>query len=496
MSRFYARPRVIDKAAPRNGTFGPDDQPCRRAVADAARTLASRSALPPDRRRQDGPTRICHGEWVRSTARWFLLHGLVRIATRRWAAEGDPQATLISDPSVRDDPYPLYERVRAAGPVSRTKIGHITASHEIANAVLRSDEFRVTSVAGSVAPALRWAERVTRTGALHPLQPPSLLSVEPPSHTRYRTLVSSVFTARAVAAMRADVQAVADRLLDELTCDAKRDEPVDIVERYCARLPVAVIGDILGVADDERAQVLEFGEQAAPSLDVGLTYQQFRDVERGLAGFDRWLSAHLEQLRRAPGEDLMSRLIEARVDGQRLDDEELRATAGLVLVAGFETTVNLLGNAVRLFVDHPDQLAVLQHDPDRWPNAVDEVLRVESPVQLTARTARTTTQLAGRQIPQGGLVAVLLAGANRDPDLFDGPAAFDVTRSNANRHLAFSGGRHYCLGAALARLEGEIALRSLFTRYPRLAGAGSGTRRPTRVLRGWATLPVRLGLPG
>jgi cytochrome P450 len=174
----------------------------------------------------------------------------------------------------------------------------------------------------------------------------------------------------------------------------------------------------------------------------------------------------------------------------------LRATAGLVLVAGFETTVNLLGNAVRLFVDHPDQLAVLQHDPDRWPNAVDEVLRVESPVQLTARTARTTTQLAGRQIPQGGLVAVLLAGANRDPDLFDGPAAFDVTRSNANRHLAFSGGRHYCLGAALARLEGEIALRSLFTRYPRLAGAGSGTRRPTRVLRGWATLPVRLGLPG
>jgi cytochrome P450 len=451
--------------------------------------------VPARRRRRDGSNGICHRKWVRSTARWFLLHGLVRIATRRWAAQGDPQAALISDPSVRSDPFPVYERVRAAGPVSRTRIGHITASYDIANAVLRSDEFRVTSVAGSVAPALRWAERITRSGALHPLQPPSLLSVEPPSHTRYRALVSSVFTARAVAAMRGDVQAVADRLLDELACDAGRGEPVDIVERYCARLPVAVISDILGVADEERAQVLEFGEHAAPSLDVGLTYRQFRDVERGLAGFDRWLSVHLAGLQDAPGDDLMSQLINATVDGQTLDNEELRATAGLVLVAGFETTVNLLGNAVRLFADHPDQLAVLQDDPDRWPNAVDEVLRVESPVQLTARTARTAAQLAGRQIPEGGLIAVLLAGANRDPDVFADPAAFDVTRPNANRHLAFSGGRHYCLGAALARLEGEIALRSLFTRFPGLATAAPGTRRPTRVLRGWATLPVRLGAP-
>jgi hypothetical protein len=429
---------------------------------------------------------------VRSIARWLVLHGLVRAATRRWAAKGDAQAALISDPALRNDPFPTYERIRAAGPVSMTRIGYITATHEIANSVLRSDDFRVTSVSGSVAPALRWAERITRTARLHPLQPPSLLSVEPPSHTRYRTLVSSVFTARAVAAMRDDVQAVADRLLDELAADAEHGSPVDVVQRYCARLPVAVISNILGVAESDRARVLEFGERAAPSLDVGLTYRQFRDVEGGLAEFDGWLSAHLAGLRDSPGEDLMSQLIRATADGHGLDDEELRATAGLVLAAGFETTVNLLGNGVQLLTDHPDQLAILQNHPSLWSNAVDETLRLESPVQMTARVARTTTRLADRAIPEGGLVAVLLAAANRDPEIFDAPGRFDITRANANRHLAFSGGRHYCLGAALARLEGEIGLRSLFTRYPRLAVSGPGTRRPTRVLRGWSSLPVQL----
>jgi cytochrome P450 len=176
-----------------------------------------------------------------------------------------------------------------------------------------------------------------------------------------------------------------------------------------------------------------------------------------------------------------------------LSEHELRATAGLVLAAGFETTVNLLGSGIRLLTDHPDQLAVLREDPSLWPNAVDEVLRFESPVQLTARVAKAPTTLGGRDIPGGSLVALLLAAANRDPEVFTDPARFDVARENANRHLSFSGGRHYCLGAALARLEGEIGLRSLFDRFPDLALNGPGTRRPTRVLRGWASLPVSLG---
>lgn len=433
---------------------------------------------------------------MKSFARWAVLHGLGRAATRRWAAKGDVQARLIADPAVRDNPFPLYEQMRALGPVGQGRIGCFTTSHDVVSSVLRSDDFRTTSVSSSVPPQLSWIERATRTGALHPLEPPSLLSVEPPTHTRYRALVSSVFTHRAVAAMREDVQAVADRLLDELAKDAAAGRgTVDIVNRYCAKLPVAVISNILGVAEADRARVLELGEHAAPSLDFALTFRQFRDVEQGLREFDEWLGQHIERLRREPGENLLSKLVQAEIDGQRLSDVELRATAGLVLAAGFETTVNLLGNGVRLLLDHPDQLEVLSGDPQLWPNAVDEILRLESPVQLTARIANRDLEVAGRMVAKDTFIALVLAGANRDPDVFTEPNRLDVARDNANRHLAFSGGRHYCLGAALARLEGEVGLRSLFERFPELHDGGTGTRRQTRVLRGWANLPVALGRP-
>ncbi|HEY0394451.1 MAG TPA: hypothetical protein VGD01_08130, partial [Candidatus Elarobacter sp.] len=220
------------------------------------------------------------------------------MATRRWAAQGDPQARLIADPSIRENPYPIYEEIRSRGDLNATRLGFISASHAVAFSVLRSDDFRTTSVSSSVLPSLQWIERSTRSGALHPLEPPSLLSVEPPTHTRYRTLVSSVFTARAVAAMRGDVQAVADRLLDELS---RETGPVDIVERYCAKLPVAIISDILGVSDADRELVLEFGDHVAPSLDFALPYRQFRTVERGLVAFDSWLADHIARLRRTPG---------------------------------------------------------------------------------------------------------------------------------------------------------------------------------------------------
>ncbi|MEO7286891.1 MAG: cytochrome P450, partial [Jatrophihabitantaceae bacterium] len=431
----------------------------------------------------------------RQLLRWLAVHGLVRLASRRWAASGDPQAMLIADPASRLDPRPVYRRIRAAGPLCRTRVSLITVDHAICQQVLRAEEFRTTSLAGNVPPPMQWLERRTRQLSLHPLQAPSLLVVEPPEHTRYRTLVSSVFTARAVAGLRERVQLTADRLLDELAEPAERGATVELVSRYCAQLPVSVIGDILGVPVDQRSTVLHFGELAAPSLDIGLPLGQFRTVERGLAGFDRWLTGHIDRLRRQPGTDLLSQLIQARSDGQALDELELRATAGLLLAAGFETTVNLLSNGVHLLARQPDQLAVLRAEPGHWPNAVDEILRLESPVQLTARVARQAIMLADQQVQQGETVVLVLAGANRDPAVFADPDRFDVTRANAARHLSFSGGRHFCLGAALARAEGEIGLRSLFQRYPGLALAGAPVSRPTRVLRGWQQLPVRLADP-
>ncbi len=356
--------------------------------------------------------------------------------------------------------------------------------------MLRSDDFRAgpdeDAMPRPLGALMRWS-RDPR--ALGPIDPPSLLVVEPPDHTKYRRLVSKVFTARAVEALRARVQAIADGLLDEL----ERRPAADLVETYCGQLPVTVITEILGVRPEDRQRVLGFGKEGAPSLDVGLTWREYRRVDDAVRGFQHWLGDHLARLRQDPGDDLLSQLVTLEDEGQRLDETELRAVAGLVLAAGFETTVNLLGSGTVLLLEHPEQLHRLREDPSLWSNAVDEVLRCEEPGQLTARFAVRETSLAGRTVPATGLVVTMLGGANRDPAVFADPGRFDVARSNARDHLSFSGGRHFCLGAALARLEGEVGLRALFDRFPELELAPGARRTRTRVLRGWEHLPVRTG---
>jgi cytochrome P450 len=179
-------------------------------------------------------------------------------------------------------------------------------------------------------------------------------------------------------------------------------------------------------------------------------------------------------------------------DGGGLTETELRATAALVVGAGFETTVNLIGNGAALLFAHPDQRRLLAEDPSLWPNAVDEVLRVDPPVQRTGRRARRSTTVHGVPVAEGEWLVLLLAAANRDPRVFPDPHTFDVTRANARDHVAFSSGIHFCLGAALARMEGEVALQALFERFPDLGPAGSGRRRDTVILRGHESLPVTL----
>ena len=164
-----------------------------------------------------------------------------------------------------------------------------------------------------------------------------------------------------------------------------------------------------------------------------------------------------------------------------------------MLAAGFETTVNLLGNGIRMLLDSPEHLATLAARPELWPNAVEEILRLDPPVQMSARVAGKSTEVAGTLVRQGELIVIHLAGANRDPKVFDDPHRFDIERDNAGKHLSFSGGRHFCLGAALARAEGEVGLRTFFERYPEARLAGAGSRRDTRVLRGWSSLPITLG---
>ncbi|RDH74460.1 cytochrome P450 [Mycolicibacterium moriokaense] len=427
---------------------------------------------------------------MRQRIRWFALHGVVRGLSKLGLRSGDPQARLIADPSVREDPGAFADEQRGKGPVIRCRAVLLTFDHGVAHELLRSDDFRVTELGGTLPKPLRWVAAKTDPGLLHPLQPPSLLSVEPPEHTRYRKLVSSVFTPRAVATLRERVEQTATALLDQLEGNT---EVVDVVDRYCSQLPVAIIGEVLGVPEQDRPRILHFGEMGAPSLDIGLSWQQFQQVNAGIVGFNSWLSDHLAQLRRNPGDDLMSQIIKASDEGPRLNAEELEALAGLVLAAGFETTVNLLGNGIRMLIDTPEHLETLRARPELWPNTVEEILRLESPVQMSARMAAKDVDVAGTRVREGEIVALHLAGANRDPKVFTDPHRFDIERDNAGKHLSFSGGRHFCLGAALARAEGEVGLRTFFERFPDARLAGSGSRRDTRVLRGWSSLPVQLG---
>jgi len=416
---------------------------------------------------------------------------------RREARAGQLGAQLAINRKLWDDPFPLYDAMRAQGSLVPGRLVSSSASYDVVREVLRSPSFGVgIGSSERLSPiARRMLANSTDPWAVGPAEPPSMLAVDPPDHTRYRRLVSKVFTARAVAALEPQVEKVANELLDAMEARAARGETIDLVDMYCAPLPVAVISEILGVPEHMHANMLEWGNQAAVTLEVGLRYREFRTADKALKQIHHWLAKHLDELRRNPGDDLMSKLAVLTDDGETLNDVELRSTALLVVGAGFETTVNLLGNAVVLFDQHPEQLEKLRNDPSGWENAVDEVLRYDSPVQLTVRIAQDDSDVCGNLVQKGRFVSLMLGGANRDPSMFAEPHTFDVTRANARDHLAFSAGIHYCLGASLARLEGAVALRMLYERFPDLTVAGTPIRRNLRVLRGWEHLPVRLPVP-
>ncbi len=425
---------------------------------------------------------------TKQVVRWGLGHAVPSTVVRAAARRGDLQGRFIQS-SRGGDPLAVFEEIRSHGPVYRGRFAYIVTSHPLVKAVLASNDFAagfaVPTGNDAMSRAFRWADD---SAALGPLRPPSLLVTEPPEHTRYRRLVSGVFTPRAVDRLRSRTEQVAAELLDGL---AGRDQ-VELVDAYCTLLPVTVIAEILGVPLAERERVLAFGAAAAPSLDFGLPWREFRRVEAALEAFDAWLGDHLAQLRRNPGDNLLSQLVAARDGGVGLDERELKATAGLVLAAGFETTVNLLGNGIALLSAHRDQLAAVRAQPELWPNAVEEVLRYDPPVLTTGRSAIRDTVVGDVPLRAGSFVTTLLAAANRDPEVFTDPATFDVSRENAREHLSFSAGRHFCLGASLARMEGDVGLRLLFERYPELRVLPGARRRSTRILRGYEQLPVAL----
>ncbi|HEY0644357.1 MAG TPA: cytochrome P450, partial [Nocardioides sp.] len=249
---------------------------------------------------------------MKSTVHWGVAHGLPTLFLRRAAQRGDLQARLIRvGASGTDEVFDLIEEIRSRGPLYRSRIGYVATSHAAVRQLLTSDDFRsgLPTADGALGRISRWAAPDT----LHPVEPPSLLVTEPPDHTRYRKLVTRVFTMRAVERLRARTEEIAAELLDAL--EPRATSTVDLVEAYCARLPVTVIAEILGVPEAERGRVLDFGSAAAPSLDLGLGLRRYRAVSGALAEFDAWLGQHLDNLRREPGDDLLSQLVTVRDEG-------------------------------------------------------------------------------------------------------------------------------------------------------------------------------------
>ncbi len=430
------------------------------------------------------------GQWskVPGSARmaWGLNYGLSRFGFAMASRRGDPIARLTTDPVLRANPYPGYEDLRSRGRFVAGRFVTATVDHEVARSILRSPDF----VTGGDAKPVQGRLTNAYYGLLDerhigPIDQPSMLSVDGDLHLRYRRLVTRAFAARSVAQQEDQVREVSAQLLDSLEADGVRG--FDLVERFAGQLPVAVIADMLGVHGADRDRLLAWGDGAAQLLDPDLTWRQYRSSIRDVRGLHDWFTDHVQHLRHRPDDSLLGRLVQLEGD-DRLEEVELRAIGLLLLGAGFETTVNLISNAVALLDAHPEQRAAASQDG--WSGAIEETLRYEPPVQLTFRAARTPTEIAGHRFEPGEGVLVMIAGANRDPAVFEDASTFDVRRENAGEHLSLSHGAHYCVGANLAKLEGRVALETLYGRFPELRVTDGAKRRPNRVLRGWERLPV------
>ncbi|HUQ60499.1 cytochrome P450 [Lentzea sp.] len=336
----------------------------------------------------------------------------------------------------------------------------VTTSHPLTGKILRDRRFGVRVADGSY----------PGNGSL---LPESFLELDPPDHTRLRRLATPAFSPKKIDEYRARVEKVAGALLD-------RDE-FDLIADFAAPLPISVISDLLGVPDEDTAEFADYGALVAASFDTGVTAEMADANDKVLALFDRLIA----QRRRTPGDDVISSLVAAEAE-KKLTAQEMLGTLVLLLVAGFETTVNLIGNATRALLDHPAQWQLFQAHPEIAPAVVEETLRWASPVQLTSRVAHERVDRIG----EDEWVTLLIGAANRDPEVYPEPHKFDVMRVHKPEHLAFSSGIHYCLGATLARMEGDVALRALARRMPGLRQTGPATFRDSVVIRGLKSLPV------
>ncbi|MCH9667230.1 MAG: cytochrome P450 [Actinomycetia bacterium] len=399
----------------------------------------------------------------------------------------------LLDPAHRADPYPLYGRIREQGPVQLPD-ANLTVFSTFADCdeVLRHPASSSDRLKSTV------AQRMIAEGGnetpVRPFGPPGFLFLDPPDHTRLRRLVSKAFVPKVINALEPEIAALVDGLLRDADGSA---EPFDAISRLAYPLPVAVICRLLGVPLEDEPQFSAASALLAQGLDpffavTGSTDDGFE--ERMQAGL--WLRGYLRELisrrRRDPGGDLMSGLIQVEESGDQLSEEEIVATCNLLLIAGHETTVNLIANAILALLRHPAQWSALVADPSKVGAVVEETLRYDPPVQLIGRVAGQDMTIGDDvTVPRGDNMLLLLAAAHRDPEFVERPDQFDIDRASI-RHLGFGKGPHFCIGAPLARLEAGVALTALAARFPHAELAGQPEYKQNVTLRGMSSLPVSL----
>jgi cytochrome P450 PksS len=405
----------------------------------------------------------------------------------------DP-AVNIADRAFKANPFPFYARLRAEAPVHRMTLptgetGWLITRYDDVVEVLKDERF-AKDVDNALTPA-QMSRRPWFRKLFSPIRR-NMLSRDPPDHTRLRALVAKAFTPRLVEQMRDRVQALADGLLDAVQSRGR----MDLIRDFALPLPTTVIAEMLGVPAEDRHAFHRWSNAVLAAASS--TWALWLAIPNVWA-FMRYIRQTIRRRRADPRDDLVSALARAEEAGDKLSEDELLAMILLLLVAGHETTVNLIGSGTLALLQHPDQLARLRADPALIRPAVEELLRYTSPVEMaTERYPREDVAVAGVTIPRGEMVFAVLASANRDERQFAEPDRLDLTRE-PNRHVAFGLGGHFCLGAPLARLEGQIAIGTLLRRMPdlRLAAAPERLRwRRGMLLRGLEALPVEFGKQG
>ena len=381
------------------------------------------------------------------------------------------ESGVVFDPlsrKMRANPYPFYEELRRKDPVHR----------------MRLQPAWVLSNYADVDLALRDHRRFGNSGKEYNYIPyNSLLDIDPTDHTRIRGLVTQGFTPRSVAALEPRIQQTVDGLLDDL----EGRERIDLIRDFAYPLPITVIAELMGVPVEDRDQFDKWSRVVALSVDPLLNSGQIRQVRQAVEELFEYLEGIAEARRKEPREDLISAMANAEEDGQRLSRDDLLINLVLVLVAGNETTRNLIGNGTLALLKNPSELQRLRDNPGLLDSAIDEFLRYDSPVQLDSRFVKEEVEIGGKRISPGQLIVCVLGAANRDPEVFPNPDALDIGRAPGN-HMAFGRGIHYCLGAPLAKLEARIAFTALLSRFKSLSLAEEPRYRNQVTLRGLEAL--------